>query len=383
MRIVQLNLAWDAASTTPEGLLDRFHTLTGWSDALTSAGATVHVVQRFALDATVVRDGVTYEFIADGEPAMLPAWSECAPALAALQRAAPDVVHINGLMFPAMVRAARAAVSHATVLVLQDHSGAVPRRLPWPFDRMATRRWRQALDGADASSFTAAPLAERWHRAGLPRHRPVLEIPEASTRLRAMPRHAARARSNVTGSPAILWVGRLDANKDPLTVLDGLDAALPALPDARLTMVVPAGTSQDEVRRRVAASTLLSDRVALVGPVEHADMEAYYAAADVFVSGSRHEGSGYALIEAMACGVVPCVTDIPAFRALTGDCGARWPVGDATAFASALWRVLTEIERSRAAVRRRFAAALTWDAIGRRTFDAYEALLLTRRAADR
>ena len=48
-------------------------------------------------------------------------------------------------------------------------------------------------------------------------------------------------------------------------------------------------------------------------------MPNYYGAADVFVSGSHSEGSGYALIEAMSAGVVPVVTDIPSFRAIAGD----------------------------------------------------------------
>ena len=39
---------------------------------------------------------------------------------------------------------------------------------------------------------------------------------------RTMPREQAREMTGVTGSPALLWVGRLNANKDPLTVLDGL-----------------------------------------------------------------------------------------------------------------------------------------------------------------
>ncbi len=77
----------------------------------------------------------------------------------------------------------------------------------------------------------------------------------------------------------------------------------------------------------------------LVGRVDRADLPNYYAAADVFVSGSHYEGSGYALIEAMSAGVVPVVTDIPSFRAIAGDTGARWTPGDAADFA----RVLVEV----------------------------------------
>ena len=46
-------------------------------------------------------------------------------------------------------------------------------------------------------------------------------------------------------------------------------------------------------------------------------MAAFYSAADLFVVGSHHEGSGYSLMEACACGAMPVVTDIPTFRLLT------------------------------------------------------------------
>jgi hypothetical protein len=50
------------------------------------------------------------------------------------------------------------------------------------------------------------------------------------------------------------------------------------------------------------------------------------AAADLFVSGSQREGSGTALLESLACGLPPIVTDIPSFRMLTcdGRIGALW-----------------------------------------------------------
>ncbi|MFL5774102.1 MAG: glycosyltransferase, partial [Flavisolibacter sp.] len=42
-------------------------------------------------------------------------------------------------------------------------------------------------------------------------------------------------------------------------------------------------------------------------------------AADFYISGSHSEGSGYALVEAMTCGCIPVVTDIPPFRKITDD----------------------------------------------------------------
>ena len=109
-------------------------------------------------------------------------------------------------------------------------------------------------------------------------------------------------------------------------------------------------------------------------------MPAYYSAADIFISGSHHEGSGYALIEAMACGVSPCITDIPAFRALADGCGVMWRAGDADACAAALRDLANrDLGAAREAVRARFEQAMSWDVIGRRTLALYSTLLASRR----
>ena len=165
-------------------------------------------------------------------------------------------------------------------------------------------------------------------------------------------------------------------------MLAGLERALPALPEARVWMVAPTGALRDAVERRIGADATLRPRVHVIGPVVHGEMPLYYSSAEIFVSASHHEGSGYALIEAMACGLVPCVTDIPSFRALTGGCGALWPAGDATAFAKALVALAAgNLVEQRRAVRRRFDDALTWGAVGRQTLAAYESLVAARRTA--
>ena len=64
-------------------------------------------------------------------------------------------------------------------------------------------------------------------------------------------------------------------------------------------------------------------RVHLLGKVPHAGIETLMQAADLFVSASRAESCGFAALEAMACGAVPVLSDIPSFRALTGDAMAH------------------------------------------------------------
>src|SRR3546814_6941979 len=78
----------------------------------------------------------------------------------------------------------------------------------------------------------------------------------------------------------------------------------------------------------------------------------------------------------ISCGATPVVTDIPAFRALTGDgaIGRLWPPGDAVRLAEAL--VDTASNRpSPGQVRGYFDANLSFAAIGRRWLDAYARVL--------
>ena len=228
-----------------------------------------------------------------------------------------------------------------------------------PADRQASRccsrtlrRW--GLRGVDAFLFTAAEQAAPWRAADvIRRQQPVHEVLEASTTLRPMARAAAREASGIEGSPALLWVGRLNANKDPLTVLDGFERMIAPHPDASLTMVFGSDELLPHVQRELSASPALGRRVRLVGYVPPARLPAYYSAADIFVLGSHHEGSGYALIEACACGAVPVVTSIPAFRAITGNGarGALWPPGDDAGLAHALLEIASR-DLARAACRR-------------------------------
>ena len=114
----------------------------------------------------------------------------------------------------------------------------------------------------------------------------------------------------------------------------------------------------------------------LLGNVPHAAVEHLLRAADVFVSASLAEGSGYALLEALACGAFPVVTDIPAFRAITGNgrMGKLWPRADAAALADALIGA-AEHRVDRAAVRAHFDSTLSFDALGARWANTYAQLL--------
>jgi glycosyltransferase involved in cell wall biosynthesis len=341
---------------------------------VTAAGATVSVVQRFHVAATVEHNGIPYQFVTDKQTPWLSTTDAPKEFIAAIAAQSPDVVHFNGLIFPALVTALRSALGSKPAIVVQHHGGEFPIKPGGMLGWWQQRSWK-GMAGADALSFTAREQAEPWRAAGAIGDQPIIEIVEASTTLRTIERERARQAINATGSPIILWVGRLTTNKDPLTVLDGLERVLPSIPNAQVVMVFGDDTLLPAVDDRVRASAMLSSKVILVGRVSRAEMPNYYGAADVFVSGSHSEGSGYALIEAMAAGVVPVVTDIPSFRAIAGECGRRWPAGDPQQFADALQQVLAaDLATARQQARERFDRALSWDAIGRRTVEEYRSI---------
>jgi len=101
-------------------------------------------------------------------------------------------------------------------------------------------------------------------------------------------------------------------------------------------------------------------------------------AADIFVLGSHSEGSGYAVLEALACGLPPAVTDIPAFRSLigtNGTVGRLWPRGNAALLSDAILRIASRSQPSwRSAVRAHFDRELSFEAVGRKLTAAYEQL---------
>lgn len=363
--VLHVSCARDPRGRTGEALLDAWPTLGAVAAAVAAAGAEVTVLQASHRHETLARDGVTFRFVAGGA-------RHLARAAAALR---PTVLHLHGLHFPLHAR----ALGHLDApLLVQDHAGA-PSRLRAPIHRWGLAR-------ADGVAFTARAQAEPFRRAGILRPGvPVFEIAESSTHFTPGDRAEARARTGLHGGPALLWVARLNENKDPLTVLDAVSQAARRMPDVRLWCCFTEAPLLERVRARLAAEPTLAERVHLLGAVPRARVELLCRAADLFVLGSRREGSGFALLEALACGTPAVVSDIPPFRALTADgaAGALVPPGDAAAFARAIVALWLRPPEAREEARRRVAAhfrrELSFAVLGRRLVEAYEALVRGRR----
>jgi len=101
-----------------------------------------------------------------------------------------------------------------------------------------------------------------------------------------------------------------------------------------------AGTGEEEAALKEAlAPWLASGRVRFLGAIPNADVIQVFAQSDVLVLTSAFEGLPMSLLEAMAQGCIPVVTDIPSGIPQVvrqGETGYRLPVGDTAAFAECL-----------------------------------------------
>jgi len=361
---LQLNFFLDWRRS-PRDILRDWQGLSDVAIAAAEGGARISVVQSCATPATVSEHGVDFHFIPPASRGTPLTRTRAFTRL--LAQLAPDVVHVHGLGFPREVLDLR-TLSPEIPILLQDHADRVPR-----FWRRGPLR--RALEKCSAVSFCARAQAEPFRGAGLlgPQVE-VFEIPESTSSFQPGDQAAARAATGIRGDPAVLWVGHLNANKDPLTILDAVSIARRRLPGLQLWCCFGSAPQRAAVEARLAAEEGLGECVHLLGNVPHEKIELLMRAADLFVLGSHREGSSFSLIEALATGLTPVVTAIPSMRVLTGHgaVGALFPCGHAHACADALVRAAQSLQpETRGRVRAHFDAQLSHRAIGRRFAEAY------------
>lgn len=373
MHVAQLNFLPAPPGVAIRELLERWPSLADIAELVSATGIKVSVLQAARHSERLTHNGVEYRFVDVGRAST--ARERGRRFAHALRDVAADVLHAHGLSFAGEALAISRLLSPQKPIVIQDHADRPPRwRRPL---------WRRRFAVASGVAFTAAEQAQPFARARLfGAHTRLFAIPESSSRFTPGDPVRARAETALHGDPCVFWVGHLSPGKDPLTVLDGVSLAARRLPGLQLWCAYGSAPLLEAVRKRVEGDPWLRGRVHLLGKVPHARIETLMRASDLFVSGSRSEGSGYAAIEALACGIVPVLTDIPAFRALTrgGRIGHLWPCGDSTQLADALVRAAMD-RTSPAQVRAHFDATLSFAAVGRQWADAYAQVLVGRRPA--
>jgi glycosyltransferase involved in cell wall biosynthesis len=203
----------------------------------------------------------------------------------------------------------------------------------WPF--------RRALQLATAVTVTGGLMVDGLVRIGVD-----------ASRLHVLPHSVDLERfTPATDEPAfdVLTVGQLIRRKR----MDVLVQAIAILRDmgVRVTLgILGRGPEEPRLRTQVAKAGI-SDRVTFLGYRD--DVEAVLRQARMFALVSEWEGVPFALMEAMAAGVVPVVTGVGTIRDWVSpdSNGVIVPVGDAKTLAQRLARLLlpgsSEVETMR------------------------------------
>jgi alpha-1,3-rhamnosyl/mannosyltransferase len=169
------------------------------------------------------------------------------------------------------------------------------------------------------------------------------------------------ARFTPGGEPGgyALFVGAIQARKDPLAALEAASAA--ALP---LVVVGPE-------KEPALARTLRERGVDVRGHVADDELARLYREASVLIFPSRYEGFGLPVLEAMASGTPVVATDDEAVREVGGDAVLY---ADRADLGAAVRRALDDRPRLAAAGLER-AARFSWAQTARRTLEVYEEVL--------
>jgi glycosyltransferase involved in cell wall biosynthesis len=292
----------------------------------------------------------------------LAAYEEAVALGTDLHRIAPDVYHAIDLRLPG-----RSPCS--LVVTLHD-------LIPWAWGgaRMRGERMRfwpgkRLLRRADAVLAVSQATADDAVRLGGIDPKRIRVVYEAADPVFApRPGAAGRIGERWKLEPGyLLFVGTLDARKDPAGLLRAWAAAKETRPG--VTLVI-AGAPGRQAPPTMPGATML-------GFVDNEALADLYTAAGCLVFPSRYEGFGLPCLEAMACGCPVAAYRNSSLPEVVDGAGQLVADGDAAALGRAAAELIADPERARSAGLER-AKAFSWLTTARQTIAAYESVLRRR-----
>jgi glycosyltransferase involved in cell wall biosynthesis len=280
-----------------------------------------------------------------------------------IKKLEPDIVFVNGFIFPLQIIQLKRTVGNTAKIIVINQAEK-------PFTGLKGYLQKLADKYVNAYLFASSEFGEQWTRNGnISDRKKIHEVLHGSSVFKPGDRSAARSTLDVTGSPVFLCVGRLDANKDPLTVVKAFISFLENQPFARLNMIYHTEDLLSEITGLISQNENAIKAIKLIGKVSHHDLQGWFDSADFIISGSHYEGGGIAVCEAMSCGCIPIITDIISFRKMTGPgkCGLLYKAGDETELLNTLLKTREmDLEEERKKVLRQFEDELSFAAIGKK-----------------
>jgi glycosyltransferase involved in cell wall biosynthesis len=284
-------------------------------------------------------------------------------AWSALRKFRPDVV-LGGGFTPAHLAAFAYCRAHRRRYVCWGEL-----ILRHPSEALALRRWVRhgvvrASDGWIASSSETRDAFVHYGAKSARVLVSLMPVRNAIFHRHAMDAHRTGLVHSLRerhGTPLILGVGRLAAEKGWTQLLQALQVVRRDVPEAALVI---AGDGPERADLEAQVKSLGLERVYLIGSRNLAELCALYAAADVFVFPTLSDPYGAVLAEAIACGTLAVASvHAAATRDLVvhEDTGYAADPRDTNAFAAAISQALRVPQSVRAAMVARAAARLPAD----------------------
>ena len=392
MKICIANLYYNIAmaQSSPSAFLERMPMLRHLPASLAAAGHQVSVLQLYPEEALIPSENVDYHFI---RPAALEkAWARAAgrlngrvwtrhvPATRAARHILalkPDVVHFHGLTMNASLRTLQVLRGKDGPVIVGQYHGGRPAE-----GRVSRRLQKQALKQVQRALFGRGEAADRFVDAGLLERQQVVTIMDKSTAMTMASRPQARKESAMHGSPVFLWFANLDPDRDPMTAVQGFEHILHRWPKAQLYVYYSGDALLTQLRAYVIARPALAGHVHFRGRPPDGSSETIFNSADFLLQTDRRVTNGHVVLEAMACGVIPIVSDVPPFRSLVdyGRCGFLFPQGEPMAMARQVLEFSPGKIAGRAAlVHDWFENAYSYDALAGLLLEIYREAIAERR----
>lgn len=319
MKFVFLSYVNTQEFTRPEDWIQRLRGYFGVLEAL-SQRHQVNSIEQIDYEGEYHLNGVQYHFLNFRKkirrwPVRLHRY---------VRKLHPDIVVVHGLHFPLQVIQLRQALGRSVRIIVQSHADKLPPGWKKPLQIWADRC-------TDAYLFTASVMAKQWIAGRLISSADkVNELMVGSSIFTPVDKATARTRTGMRGEQIFIWAGRLEANKDPFTMITAFLNFATGHPGARLYMIYQTEELADDVRQLLTECDP-GQSIVLVGKVAHAEMVDWFCGADFVVSTSHAEAFGLAISEAMSCGCIPILSDIPSYRKITGEgnCGLLFAAGNA------------------------------------------------------
>ena len=276
-----------------------------------------------------------------------------------LERIRPDVYHAIDYHLPGRSPCPLVVTLHDLIPWAWGGPRMRGERLRYWLGRRLVKRADQVI----AVSNSTAEDAIRLRVASRQRVRVIPEAADPVFEPRDGAPHRVREQWGVS-APYLLFVGALDARKDPAGLLVAWEAARRAHPGLELVLAGEPG-------KQAPPSMPGAVRVGRVDGEVLADL---YTAAACLVFPSRYEGFGLPCLEAMACGCPVAAYRNSSMPEVVDEAGMLVPDGDAEALGIAAAEMVGERDRWRRAGIQR-AKRFSWSKAAADTISVYESVL--------